>query len=60
MDVYHFNMIDSGGQLVQERDTACDDNWQAEAMARMLLLSRGTRAVEAWIGGSLLYRIERP
>lgn len=59
MDIYHFNLIGSGGQIVRERDTSCVDDWQAEAMARILLLSQGTRAVEAWTQGRLLYVIAR-
>jgi hypothetical protein len=59
MDIYHFNLIGSRGQVVRERDTSCVDDWQAEAMARILLLSQGTRAVEAWMQGRLLCTIER-
>jgi len=59
MDIYHFNLIGPGGQVVRERDTSCVDDWQAEAMARILLLSQGTRAVEAWAQGRLLYTIAR-
>jgi hypothetical protein len=59
MSTYHFNLIDSGGRIVRERDTSCDDDWQAEAMARILLLSQGTRSVEAWAQGRLLCTIER-
>jgi hypothetical protein len=59
MDTYHFNLIDSGGRVHGERETACVDDWQAEAMARILLLSQGTRSVEAWASGRLLCTIER-
>jgi hypothetical protein len=57
--VYHFNVIGMGGLVLQERDTSCVDDFQAEAMARILLLSRGTQVVEAWSDGRLLYRVER-
>jgi hypothetical protein len=59
MDIYHFNLIGFGGQVVRERDTSCVDDWQAEAMARMLLLSQGTQSVEAWTQGRLLYVVAR-
>jgi len=59
MDIYHFNLFDAGGQVVRERDTSCPDDWQAEAMARILLLSQGTRSVEAWRQGRLLCTIAR-
>jgi hypothetical protein len=59
MEIYHFNLIDSGGHVVRERDTSCVDDWQAEAMARILLLSQGTHSVEAWAQGRLLCAVER-
>ncbi len=59
MNDYHFNLIDSGGLVFRERDTPCDDDWQAEAQARIFLLSQGTRAVEAWTRGRLLYTVAR-
>lgn len=59
MDIYHFNLINSGGQVFRERDTSCVDDWQAEAMARILLLSHETCAVEAWTQGRLLYSVKR-
>ncbi|MGH7087984.1 MAG: hypothetical protein ACREFQ_03700 [Stellaceae bacterium] len=59
MGKYHFNLIGDDGLVVRERDTARGDDFQPEAMVRILLLSRGTRAVEAWREGALLYRSER-
>jgi hypothetical protein len=59
VEFYHFNLIDAGGDILSEKVESCIDDWQAEATARILILSRGAQAVEAWSEGRLLYRVER-
>jgi hypothetical protein len=59
MDSYQFNVFGDGGRVVQERVASCVDDFQAEAMVRILLLSPGTEVVEAWLNGRLLCRTER-
>jgi hypothetical protein len=57
--MYHFDLMGSDGAVLGQRDTSIDDDWQAEATARILLLSGGICAVEAWARGRFLYRIAR-
>jgi len=59
LDNYHFRIIGDHGTAVRQRDVCCVDDFQAEAMVRILLLSPGTRLVEAWFDGRVLYRSER-
>jgi hypothetical protein len=59
MENYHFTILGTDGHVLRERDTDCVDNFQAEAAARILLLSRGTEVVEAWTHDRLLYKVAR-
>jgi hypothetical protein len=61
LETYRFNFIDSDGKILRERSVSCDNHWQAEAMARICLLSgeRTIDSVEAWDSERVLYRAAR-
>jgi len=59
MKDYHFIVPGATGYVLRERDTDCVDDFQAEAAARILLLSHGSETVEAWTNGHLLYKVAR-
>ena len=59
LDTYHFRITGDLGTAVRQRDVCCVDDFQAEAMVRILLLSPGVRLVEAWFDGHMLYQSER-
>jgi hypothetical protein len=59
MENYHFTVLGAGGHVLGERDADCVDDFQAEAAARIMLLSRGTVVVEARTNGRLLYSVAR-
>jgi len=59
MENYHFTVLDAGGNVLRERESDCVDDFQAEAAARIFLLSRGTESVEARTNGRLIYTVAR-
>jgi hypothetical protein len=61
LEIYRLNFIDSAGNILRERSVSCDNHWQAEAMARICLLSGepAIDAVEAWDSERVLYRAAR-